>query len=84
MPATTTCAGLVGMLVFATVAGSHDWHHTDTANAREKSFAGLLPVWDILFATYYMPKDRAPVQFGTSTPVPASLVGQMLFPFRRS
>ena len=30
-----------------------------------------------------MPKDRLPLQFGTASPVPAGLVGQILFPFRR-
>ena len=60
----------------------HRWHHTDEANARDKNFAGLLPLWDILFGTYYMPKDRVPEQFGTASAVPAGLVGQMLYPFR--
>ncbi len=62
----------------------HRWHHTDEANARDKNFAGLLPLWDILFGTYYMPRDRVPQQFGTASPVPAGLIGQMLFPFRRA
>jgi sterol desaturase/sphingolipid hydroxylase (fatty acid hydroxylase superfamily) len=62
----------------------HRWHHTDEQNARDKNFAGLLPLWDILFGTYYMPRDRRPHQFGTNTPVPPGLIGQMLFPFRRS
>jgi sterol desaturase/sphingolipid hydroxylase (fatty acid hydroxylase superfamily) len=61
----------------------HRWHHTDEQNARDKNFAGLLPVWDILFGTYYMPRDKRPQQFGTDTPVPTGLIGQMLFPFRR-
>lgn len=61
----------------------HRWHHTDEANARDKNFAGLLPLWDVLFGTYYMPRDRLPSQFGTASPVPAGLVGQVLFPFRR-
>ena len=61
----------------------HRWHHTDEANARDKNFAGLLPIWDILFGTYYMPSDRLPHQFGTASPVPAGLIGQILFPFRR-
>jgi sterol desaturase/sphingolipid hydroxylase (fatty acid hydroxylase superfamily) len=61
----------------------HRWHHTDEANARDKNFAGLLPLWDILFGTYYMPSDRLPQQVGTASPVPAGLMGQMLFPFRR-
>jgi sterol desaturase/sphingolipid hydroxylase (fatty acid hydroxylase superfamily) len=62
----------------------HRWHHTDEANARDKNFAGLLPLWDILFGTYYMPRDRTPERFGTATPVPAGLFGQLLFPFRRA
>lgn len=62
----------------------HRWHHTDEENARDKNFAGFLPLWDILFGTYYMPKGRVPQQFGTSSPVPAGLVGQMLYPFRRN
>lgn len=62
----------------------HRWHHTDEAQARDKNFSGLLPIWDLLFGTYYMPKDRLPERFGTLTEVPASLAGQMLFPFRRA
>ena len=62
----------------------HRWHHTDEANARDKNFAGLLPLWDVLFGTYYMPRGRMPEQFGTASPVPAGLVGQMIYPFRRA
>src|SRR5262249_19046922 len=38
----------------------HRWHQTDESKARDKNFAGLLPLWDILFGTYYMPRDRRP------------------------
>jgi sterol desaturase/sphingolipid hydroxylase (fatty acid hydroxylase superfamily) len=30
----------------------HRWHHTGEAEARDKNFAGLLPLCDILFGTY--------------------------------
>jgi sterol desaturase/sphingolipid hydroxylase (fatty acid hydroxylase superfamily) len=60
----------------------HRWHHTDETEARDKNFAGLLPLWDILFGTYYMPRDKLPSRFGTATAVPAGLFGQLLFPFR--
>ena len=30
----------------------HRWHHTAAEEGREKNFAGLLPLWDILFGTY--------------------------------
>jgi sterol desaturase/sphingolipid hydroxylase (fatty acid hydroxylase superfamily) len=39
-------------------------------------------VWDILFGTYYMPRDKLPATFGTRTPVPDGLVGQLIFPFK--
>jgi sterol desaturase/sphingolipid hydroxylase (fatty acid hydroxylase superfamily) len=61
----------------------HRWHHTDETEARDKNFAGFFPVWDILFGTYYMPRDRCPSTFGTATPVPSGLLGQLNFPFRR-
>jgi sterol desaturase/sphingolipid hydroxylase (fatty acid hydroxylase superfamily) len=62
----------------------HRWHHTDETEARDTNFAGLLPVWDILFGTYYMPGEKRPASFGTDTPVPSGIFGQLLFPFRRT
>lgn len=62
----------------------HRWHHTTEFEARDTNFAGLFPVWDILFGTYYMPKDRIPDRFGTDTPVPDGLFAQFMFPFRKS
>jgi sterol desaturase/sphingolipid hydroxylase (fatty acid hydroxylase superfamily) len=62
----------------------HRWHHTDEAQARDKNFAGLLPLWDILFGTYYMPRGERPMRFGTATPVPSGLIGQLVFPFLRA
>jgi sterol desaturase/sphingolipid hydroxylase (fatty acid hydroxylase superfamily) len=61
----------------------HRWHHTSETEARDKNFAGLFPAWDILFGTYHMPKHRWPASFGTATPVPSGLLGQLVFPFRR-
>lgn len=62
----------------------HRWHHTTELEARDKNFAGLFPAWDILFGSYYMPRDRIPAHFGTNTPVPDGLFRQLLFPFRRT
>lgn len=62
----------------------HRWHHTTEAAARDKNFAGLFPVWDVLFGTYYMPRDRLPERFGTDTPVPKGIIGQLIYPFRRA
>jgi sterol desaturase/sphingolipid hydroxylase (fatty acid hydroxylase superfamily) len=62
----------------------HRWHHTNEAHARDKNFAGLFPVFDILFGTYHMPKGEVPRAFGTDTPVPSGIIGQLAFPFRRA
>ena len=61
----------------------HRWHHAMEADARDRNFAGMFPMWDIVFGTFYLPRDLAPRSFGTDTPVPAGVVGQMLFPVRR-
>lgn len=61
----------------------HRWHHSDEPDAIGKNFAGLFPVWDILFGTYFMPEGRAPRSFGAGIPVPDGLLAQMKFPFQR-
>jgi sterol desaturase/sphingolipid hydroxylase (fatty acid hydroxylase superfamily) len=61
----------------------HRWHHTSADEGRDKNFAGLLPLWDILFGTYYLP-GHAPTRFGVEEKVPTGLVGQLLWPFRRA
>ena len=54
---------------------------SSSAIAIDKNFAGLLPLWDILFGTYYMPKDRLPQDFGATEPVPTGYFGQLWHPF---
>ena len=59
----------------------HRWHHSRDREAWDKNFAGLLPLWDILFGTYYMPRDRYPENFGINEPMPAGYLGQLWEPF---
>jgi sterol desaturase/sphingolipid hydroxylase (fatty acid hydroxylase superfamily) len=61
----------------------HRWHHAADAEGRDKNFAGLLPLWDLVFGTFYMPAHR-PAATGVDDPVPAGLGGQLAWPFRRS
>jgi sterol desaturase/sphingolipid hydroxylase (fatty acid hydroxylase superfamily) len=62
----------------------HRWHHADDPAARDKNFAGLLPVWDWMFGTLYLPLGTTPQSFGAQgESVPASWHAQMLYPFRR-
>lgn len=59
----------------------HRWHHSRDPAAIDRNFAGLFPVWDILFGTYYMPRDRSPENFGIHTPMPEGYVSQLVHPF---
>ena len=61
----------------------HRWHHSDEADARDKNFAGIFPVFDLVFGTYYMPRGRVPTSFGTDLAVPEGFLAQLWFPFRR-
>lgn len=59
----------------------HRWHHSREPAAWDKNFAGLFPFWDILFGTYYMPRDSWPENFGINEPMPPGFFGQMWAPF---
>lgn len=67
--------------VFASPA-FHRWHHTKAEEGQDKNFAGGLPLWDILFGTFHLPR-RQPTVFGIGDPMPEGFLGQMLAPFRR-
>jgi sterol desaturase/sphingolipid hydroxylase (fatty acid hydroxylase superfamily) len=61
----------------------HRWHHSSEPEAHDKNFAGLFPIWDILFGTFYMP-DRQPTAFGAAgEEVPEKFLAQLAYPFRR-
>ncbi len=66
----------------------HRWHHAhpDALPVHLKrgvNFAGLLPLWDLLFGTYHVPREQ-PASFGADEPVPARFASQLLYPFRRA
>lgn len=59
----------------------HRWHHAAEAEGRDKNFAGLLPVWDLIFGTFHLPA-RAPARCGVDEdPPPAGFWGQLRHPF---
>lgn len=62
----------------------HRWHHTKVNEGGMKNFAGLFPIWDILFGTFYMPKGQNPENFGVDEPVPENFKGHMLYPFKKA
>ncbi|HWM22365.1 MAG TPA: sterol desaturase family protein [Ilumatobacteraceae bacterium] len=61
----------------------HHWHHANERDAINTNYAGLLPIWDQLFGTYFMPPDRTPSSYGIDEPMPLGVWGQLRQPFRR-
>ena len=61
----------------------HRWHHSAHAESRGKNFAGLFPLWDIVFGTFYMPAAKRPQRVGVpEAGVPEAFWGQVLYPLR--
>ncbi len=61
----------------------HHWHHAAEEEARDVNFAVHLPVLDLLFGTFHLPR-RWPVRYGLlDGRLPGGLVAQHLHPFRR-
>jgi sterol desaturase/sphingolipid hydroxylase (fatty acid hydroxylase superfamily) len=83
-----TCAHLnvrfpMGRMI--TLVNSPQWHrihHSAMPEHRDKNFASLLPLWDILFGTAWIPKpDEYPVT-GFDPPVRVSVIDSIIWPFR--
>jgi sterol desaturase/sphingolipid hydroxylase (fatty acid hydroxylase superfamily) len=61
----------------------HRWHHTYPEEGGNKNFAPTFPFLDLMFGTFYMPKDKRPQVFGTPyDPITGNFVGQLIYPFR--
>jgi sterol desaturase/sphingolipid hydroxylase (fatty acid hydroxylase superfamily) len=46
----------------------HRWHHSAEPAAWGKNFASTFPILDLLAGSYYMPKDRLPLDLGVGLP----------------
>jgi sterol desaturase/sphingolipid hydroxylase (fatty acid hydroxylase superfamily) len=61
----------------------HRWHHS--SEVLDRNFAGLFPVIDVVFGTFYMPRGEQPTRFGVvGEPVPEGYLAQLWYPFRRA
>jgi sterol desaturase/sphingolipid hydroxylase (fatty acid hydroxylase superfamily) len=60
----------------------HHWHHSNEPDAHCSNYSVFLPLWDIVFGTYFMPRDRRPAEYGVDGPVSIGVVGQLIDPFR--
>jgi sterol desaturase/sphingolipid hydroxylase (fatty acid hydroxylase superfamily) len=60
----------------------HHWHHTRSAQ-RDCNYASMLPVWDRMFGTHYLPRQW-PSAYGIDTTLPRSVIAQLIHPFQPS
>ena len=66
-------------LVLSTPA-FHHWHHTNDEHVN-KNYASMLPVMDILFGSWYMPKRQWPTKYGIDGTMAPGLAGELVQPF---
>lgn len=59
----------------------HHWHHADEPAAHHTNYSAFLPIWDIVFGTYFMPQGRRPEKYGVTPPLPAGIVALLRHPF---
>ena len=62
----------------------HHWHHSKDRPAIDTNYAAHLPLLDLLFGTFHMPKQHWPKEYGTTTRLPRTFLAQFTYPFRRS
>ncbi len=61
----------------------HHWHHSKDKPAIDTNYAAHLPVLDLVFGTFHMPKEHWPREYGTLKRLPRTFWGQLLYPFRK-
>ncbi|MEQ1567240.1 MAG: sterol desaturase family protein [Myxococcota bacterium] len=59
----------------------HHWHHSSEAPAIDTNYGVHVTLYDRLFGTYHLPDDRWPAHYGTVSPIPDHLLGQLVYPF---
>lgn len=63
----------------------HHWHHSDQPEATDKNFSVHLPIWDMLFGSYYLPVNQWPRTYGIiGDQLPEGFFQQLLTPFRNA
>ncbi len=63
----------------------HRWHHSKIVSESDTNFGNNVIIWDILFGTYYLPKERQVGVIGLLNPAyPESYWGQLKAAFLRT
>jgi lathosterol oxidase len=70
-----------GLVKFVLVTPQfHHWHHSSESVAIDTNYSAHTVIFDRLFGTYHMPTNQWPEHYGTTKPVPKTVLGQLLYP----
>ncbi len=58
----------------------HHWHHSSEEPAIDTNYSAHTVLFDRLFGTYHLPDQHWPAEYGTTVPLPKSVIGQTLYP----
>lgn len=58
----------------------HHWHHSSEQPAIDTNYSAHTVLFDRLFNTYHLPGDHWPAEYGTTAPLPRTVIGQTLYP----
>lgn len=62
----------------------HRWHHSPKIAEGNNNYGENIMLWDLLFGTWYLPKDRRPPEaIGIHETMPPRFLQQIAYPFRR-
>jgi len=65
-------------------AETHRWHHSRVPTESNANYGNTVIVWDLLFGTWYLPKEREIAELGLQDQgYPKSFLGLMRAPFSR-
>ncbi|MBA56926.1 MAG: sterol desaturase [Pseudomonadales bacterium] len=58
----------------------HHWHHSSEKPAIDTNYSAHTVIFDRMFGTYHLPGDHWPADYGTTVPLPRTVLGQTLYP----
>ena len=61
----------------------HHWHHSGDPETYGKNFAVHLPMIDMIFGTFYLPKGEWPSSYGIMEGFPKDYLNQFIHPFKK-
>ncbi|WP_221798719.1 sterol desaturase family protein [Oceanobacter mangrovi] len=60
----------------------HHWHHSSEDPALDTNYGAHTILFDLLFRTCHFPKQHWPAEYGTTSPLPKTVLGQLLYPLK--